>query len=436
MTRILFVSYFFPPVGGAGVQRSAKFVKYLPSFGYEPVVLAGPGPGGSRWTPEDSSLAREVDSTVTVHRIASRLAPATPRVRLQRAIEGLDAGTAAWIDDATAVAVAEARDAQAAVITLGPYWTGALAGRLRALGIPVVLDFRDPWALDEMWDVPTRLHRALDLRRMRRALAAADAIVMNTEEAADRVRRLPEGARLPVVAIPNGFDAEDFAGVVPERRDGAFRIVHTGYLHTEDGFERAGRSRLRAWLGGTWPGVDVLSRSHVHLVEALQQLSASAPALQEVVELHLAGVLTDADHRVAERAPCARLHGYLPHAESIELLRTADLLFLPMHDLPAGRRAAIVPGKTYEYLAAARPILAAVPDGDARDLLAEAGGSLLCRPTDVQAMAAHIRQAVAANRAGSRPRLPDPAVVARFERRRLTEQLAAVVDGVCRARLR
>jgi hypothetical protein len=171
-------------------------------------------------------------------------------------------------------------------------------------------------------------------------------------------------------------------------------------------------------------------------VEALQQLSAAAPELQDVVELHLAGVLTDADHRVAEQAPRVCLHGYLPHAESIELLRTADLLFLPMHDLPAGQRAAIVPGKTYEYLAAARPILACVPDGDARDLLAEAGGSLLCRPTDVPAMAAHIRQAVAADRAGSRPRLPDPSVVARFERRRLTEQLAAVVDGVRRARPR
>ena len=67
------------------------------------------------------------------------------------------------------------------------------------------------------------------------------------------------------------------------------------------------------------------------------------------------------------------LRDFIPHAGTIELMRSADLLFLPMHDLPPGRRAGLVPQKTYEYLAARRPILAAVPDGDARDLLEASG---------------------------------------------------------------
>ena len=61
-------------------------------------------------------------------------------------------------------------------------------------------------------------------------------------------------------------------------------------------------------------------------------------------------------------------------------MRSADLLFLPMHDLPPGRRAGLVPYKTYEYLAAERPILAAVPDGDARDILSRVSHATLCRP--------------------------------------------------------
>ena len=74
-------------------------------------------------------------------------------------------------------------------------------------------------------------------------------------------------------------------------------------------------------------------------------------------------------------------------------MRSADLLFLPMHDLPPGRAAGIVPYKTYEYLAAERPILAAVPDGDARDLL-RVPHATLCRPKDVEAMAAAIADAI------------------------------------------
>ena len=63
---------------------------------------------------------------------------------------------------------------------------------------------------------------------------------MNTPEAARRVReRFPELAGKAVVAIPNGFDADDFAGPAPARDDGTFRIVHTGYLHTAFGAARA-----------------------------------------------------------------------------------------------------------------------------------------------------------------------------------------------------
>nr|MBC8385850.1 hypothetical protein [Candidatus Cloacimonadota bacterium] len=39
MKNLLFVSYFFPPLGGPGVQRSLKFAKYLPVYDWNPVVL-------------------------------------------------------------------------------------------------------------------------------------------------------------------------------------------------------------------------------------------------------------------------------------------------------------------------------------------------------------------------------------------------------------
>jgi glycosyltransferase involved in cell wall biosynthesis len=129
-----------------------------------------------------------------------------------------------------------------------------------------------------------------------------------------------------------------------------------------------------------------------------------------------------------------RLHGYLPHREITKLLQSADLLFLPMHDLPDGVRSGLIPGKTYEYLAAGPPILGAVPHGDARDLLLEAGNALICSPRDVAAMAELIEGEVARWREGRRTPPPRPDVVARYDRRRQTGDLAGVLDAVIAAR--
>jgi glycosyltransferase involved in cell wall biosynthesis len=111
-------------------------------------------------------------------------------------------------------------------------------------------------------------------------------------------------------------------------------------------------------------------------------------------------------------------------------MRTADLLFLPMHHLPDGTRARIVPGKTYEYVAAGPPILAAVPDGDARDLLAEVGHAHLCRPRDVDGIAAAIAHEVARSRAGVPPPRARHEVLERYEYETLTRRLAELFDGL------
>jgi glycosyltransferase involved in cell wall biosynthesis len=117
-------------------------------------------------------------------------------------------------------------------------------------------------------------------------------------------------------------------------------------------------------------------------------------------------------------------------------MQSADLLFLPMHGLPAGHRARIVPGKTYEYLASRRPILAAVPEGDARDLLRRAGSALLCGPSDVDGMADAIATQVDRRQRGEAAPEPDEQVLADYERRALTTRLAEVFDGVVSAKAR
>jgi hypothetical protein len=122
------------------------------------------------------------------------------------------------------------------------------------------------------------------------------------------------------------------------------------------------------------------------------------------------------------------MHEFLPHDETIALMRSADLLFLPLYDLPLGRRAGIVPHKTYEYIGSRRPILAAVPDGDARDLLAGSGAAVLCRPTDTGAMADLLLADVDCWASGLPPRSPREAVVTECSAQRVVTNLAAAYD--------
>lgn len=425
--RILLLAYHFPPTGGAGTQRAAKLARDMHAMGLQPVVVTGPGPVDDVWTPADHTLADEIPDGVEIHRVPGPVPQGTGRrVSMARWLNLRSPFGRWWTKGALAVA-GRLAGIDAVFATLSPYESGAIAARVaRRLSVPWVADLRDPWALDEMRVYPSFAHRRADLLRMRASLRAADAVVMNTPEARRRLlAQFPELRGRRVTCIPNGWDAHDFAGSAPGRDDGAFRIVHTGALHTSNGERHRQRSALKQALGGSAP-VDLLSRSHLYLMEAVRLVRAREPELAADLEVHLAGNLTDADRRVAGLD--AVLHGYLPHAQSVELLRSADLLFLPMHDLPPGRRATIVPGKTYEYLASERPILAAVPDGDARELIATSPVARLCRPRDVEAMAAAIVGELRHRRRyGTRPETPAPGLE-RFERSRLAGALVDVVE--------
>ena len=107
-----------------------------------------------------------------------------------------------------------------------------------------------------------------------------------------------------------------------------------------------------------------------------------------------------------------------------------------MQDLPLGVRAGLVPGKAYEYLGSGRPILGAVPDGDARDLLIDAGNAFVCRPADVTALAEIVDTRITEWR-GELP-TPEPRgdVIAPYERRRPTDRLARVLDDAVRIGVR
>jgi len=380
-------------------------------------------------------MAAGIPSGISVYRLPSQ-EPAHSsgwRRRAERWLRNRSLWQKWWYSNAVHIGKRLGASIDVVYAIVAPYETAEAATALsRQLGKPLVIDLEDPWALDEMVVFPSALHRRLELARMRRTLLLADAIVMNTAESARRViEHWPELKGKIVRGIPNGFDSNDFRNAGPKRQDGKFRIVHTGSLHTELGLQLRRMPLLRRMLRGSVPGVDMLTRSHVFLLQAVNKLIAECPALASIVEVHLAGNLTEVDRRVVNGSPLVRLHGFLSHTDTIQLIQSADLLFLPMHDLPPGRRASIVPCKTYEYLASGRPILGAVPEGDARDLLAESGSAMLCGPADVEGMRRILREQIRRFQAGEPAPTPRLDVLTRFAPERLSRDLCAVFDEVC-----
>jgi hypothetical protein len=65
MKKVLIITYYWPPSGGAGVQRWLKFAKYLPEYGWEPIILTI-DPAYAAYPVTDDSLISEIPSTVKV----------------------------------------------------------------------------------------------------------------------------------------------------------------------------------------------------------------------------------------------------------------------------------------------------------------------------------------------------------------------------------
>lgn len=432
MTRVLFISHLFPPVGGTGVQRAQKFVQYLPDEGFLPIVVAGPAREGDRWAPIDHTMTQKVPTNIPVYRVAGPVPPPPSKLRsrLERWAGLPSAFKQWWVHAATELACSVADGAHLIFATMSPYESAHVAREASSrLGIPWVADLRDPWALDDIQIYPSFLHRKFEMTKMEGLLSTAAAIIMNTPVAAEDLKRaFPRLEQKTIVSITNGFDSEDFCGSIGSRTDTKFRIVHSGGMFTGSGLQLRNRNFYRGF-GGVEKGIDILTRSPEYLLRAIEQWIVRRPQVSSDLEIIFAGTITPDDRALVNQSKAAnfvQFRGFISHDESLRLIRTADLLFLPMHNLPLGKRCRSVPGKTYEYIASGRPILAAVPDGDAREFLRQCGTGFTCRPDDAKGMIEILDRVYLAWKDGRRCVCLNTDFVSRFERRILTHALADV----------
>jgi glycosyltransferase involved in cell wall biosynthesis len=371
--RVLLVTMYFPPAGGGGVGRPLKLATHLPELGIETHVLA---PDDPKWLYRDDAL--DIPPRAHVHRVRY----VGPRGRLPaeelHGLEGIDRALrqaalfsrrllvpdefVSWGLTAIPAARRIVREHEIdVVVTTSPPASLNLIGAAvtQATGVPWVADLRDSIAAN-----PDRRVERLAVRAKEKAQALvaglvarrADAVVTVSDAISHEMRGL--GAAR-VETIPNGCDFDDFEGLEYRRGD-RFRITHTGSFF--------GHRDPRPFL------------------------SALARVEGDVVARFVGGLRSTDSDFANELGLGDRVEeiSYVPRRSALELQRDSEALLLLLPE--AGGRGRTVPsGKIYEYLAAERPILAAVPpDGVAAELVRRADAGVIVAPDDVAALTAAI----------------------------------------------
>jgi glycosyltransferase involved in cell wall biosynthesis len=413
--KVLLVTLYFPPAGGGGVQRPLKFATHLPALGIETHVLA---PDNPRWVHMDPELLPPTQAWV--HRVRylgprgrlpseelhgkTGIDRAVTQARLlpRRLIVPDEAAT--WNLTAIPAALKIARTEKIdAVITTSPPGSVHLVGAAvrRAHGVRWIADLRDSLLAhqDRRSDTAAVRIKGKTVRAVGQIVARhADAIVTAFDSISEEMQALSPVGR--VVTIPNGSDFDDFDGMAYTPGD-RFRITHTGAFFGQ----RDPKPFLRA------------------LAES---------GLADVV-VRFVGGFRAADRDFADSLGLGdrvEVIPFVPRRRSLELQRDSEALLLIA--APAGGRGTgVIPGKVFEYVAAGRPILAAVPvEGAAARLIEEIGAGVVAPSDDVDALRSALVELHARWKRGElRVELSDEAR-RRVDRRARVEELAALVHSL------
>lgn len=419
MKHVLYVCATFPPRIGGAIGRNLGFVRALPAEGWMPTVLTVSSGYGS-WA--DSSPLVSLPASIEVVRAWSPTYPGSAARYSGRPDAVTVRGWARrfaltwllipdrdvpWIPFAIARGLeVTSRSRFAAILSSGPPHSAHVVAAIlaRARRLRWVADCTDPWAGHPYADYASPVRDRIDAFLERVVLRRVDVVVTASEHlsAAYASRLAGDGSR--VVTIPNGYDEAEFAGLLPDTRPGP-HIVHVGsfYGPRSPGPFLAAVSRVVARLADdpcsprvTFAGY-ADSRSRALIAEAQRSLGS-------------------------ERF---RYEPFVPRQAALRLMLGADVLLLVTDPGPGGR--GLVPLKTFEYLRAGRPILALVPEGEAKDILGRTGGARFAAPDDTSAIADVLHDML--TRPDAQPR-PEPVEVERFELTALARRLASVLAGV------
>lgn len=433
MKKVLIITYYWPPAGGAGVQRWLKFVKYMRTYGWEPVVYTALN---GEMPVIDNSLEKDVPAGVTVlkteiwepYSIYKRFIGRKKEEKINASFlnenkkGGLAEKISVWIRGNFFIPDARRFWIQPSVRFLSKYIsehqithvisTGpphsmhliALGLKQKFKQLQWLADFRDPWTNIDFYEKlmltaqADKKHHRLELSVLRHADCVLSVGATMNEEF--RTMYLDAGGDNPTKfrVITNGYDSEDVS-MAELTKDKKFSLAHIGTL--------------------------VKDRNPEVLWRVLKQLVNSNAEFKKQLEIKLVGKV---DFYVKEQlksyglSKYVRTIDYLPHAEVIEEQRKSKVLLLLVNNTKNAK--GILTGKVFEYMASGSPILAIGPvDGDLAAILRETNTGFISDFADEQNLQKNILALFNGGTIGK-----NEAAVQKYSRSELTRKLCSILD--------
>ncbi|KAA3610153.1 MAG: hypothetical protein D8M58_07020 [Calditrichaeota bacterium] len=427
MKKVLIITYYWPPAGGPGVQRVLKFAKYLPQFGWQPIILTvtkGVYPA------LDNSLLKEIPDGLKVFHSTCPEPDSLYKIfsgsgKNNSTPVGVLAGkNVSWkkrlahnirlnyfIPDAKKFWRRFAVNAGKNIIgqekpdlifsSSPPPTTHLIANDLAVKsGLPWIADFRDPW---------TKIHyygENRSKRAQKKDIALERKVLANCSKAvcvSDHFAKLLEcNDPTKIEIVQNGFDSQDFSA--QQQRPDKFKITYIGGLNPN----RYYKSFFQ----------------HIHSLLENKKIPAKE------IELGFAGQIDNTIKNelitLFSKFDILKFHGYLEHQQAIQLMQKSSLLLLFMEN--KGNYQGHLPGKLFEYLASGTQVLGVgLSEGEASKILEQTkSGKIIDNQSDPSKL---VLQHYADWLGGNKPE-PNQKLINKFERRQLTEKLAHIFDNI------
>lgn len=404
--HVLIVSYDFLPCTAIGAAiRSSKFARYLPEFGWRTTVV-------TRFQSEPHNTAKN-DKVVRI---------SAPKVPFSYQLTAWLWSIKAWFKLKNMI---RENEFHLLYISCPPFPLGLLGTALaKQTSLPLVVDFRDPWALDPYRPrgrvkamLKGLLCKWLWPYLEEKILATADCFLVTTESVRDAYQtRVPARTRGPIL-LPNGFDESDFK-TVDDSQAGISHRVHRPYLDI--------------LYCGRFAGVG--DRSPAWFFRSLRSLNDEGKS----VRLRIIGDDSREIKRLIRDTDTEDIITALPmvdHQSAIENMRDCDVLLVYQEATSA--ELSSVAGKTYEYLRSGKPILAVAPQGDNIELIESFGGYFSsCTEHSHEAIMRALRTLHSRWQSQSLPEFsfPKSDYISQYNRRALTGRLAGIFNDVLQAR--
>ena len=431
--NVLVISYYWPPAGGPGALRVLNFCRFLPRFGWNPIVLTVKD-GEYPYT--DNSLTDNVPPGIHVYRTKSRNPFAAYRrftgkrngapIPVGMLADGEKRGRekiAAWIraqffipdarigwflSSVAKVSRIIKNEKIDLVFTSSPPHSLQLFGLyIRKISmLPWIADLRDPWTGIRYYQNIKRayLTRKGDEFLERAVLRSADHVVTIGRSLAAQFTDLKKSTpgKNSITVIPNGFDEAQFGG--PAKRTKKFRIAYTGNMS-------ALQNPSELW-------------------RSLSDLANKNTDFKKNISLHFTGrIHTSILNSLTEYGLGELTHtrGYVPHHESIEEIKNASLLLVIVPRVENNR--CIVTGKIFEYIGSGKPVLVIGPvDGEAAEIIGKVSNGAVCDYEDTEGCSLFIENIYSA---WKKKKLPESEPEERrlYSRETLTAKLAELFDA-------